>query len=229
MSLYAMGDLHLALSDEKKPMDIFNGWDNYTEKIRENWLKNISDDDTIVLAGDISWAMGLKNSYKDFEFINNLPGKKIILKGNHDYWWATRSKMEKYFSENGFDTLSILFNNCYCYEGYGICGTRGWISIDGDTESEKVMAREVQRLEVSIQSAISENLEPIVFMHYPPLYGASCNYDMLDILYKYKIKRCLYGHIHGYSQRNAITGVRDGVKYDMISSDFLQFTPFKVL
>ena len=106
MSLYAMGDLHLALSDEKKPMDIFNGWDNYTEKIRENWLKNISDDDTIVLAGDISWAMGLKNSYKDFEFINNLPGKKIILKGNHDYWWETVAKM-KIYRKKSSDGLSM--------------------------------------------------------------------------------------------------------------------------
>ncbi|MBQ3566973.1 MAG: metallophosphoesterase [Oscillospiraceae bacterium] len=229
MSLYAIGDLHLALSDLKKPMDIFNGWEGYTEKIEKNWRACITENDTVVLAGDTSWAMGLENSFKDFEFINNLPGKKIILKGNHDYWWATMSKMQKFFSSNNFDTLSILFNNCYQYEKYGLCGTRGWISIDGDTESEKIMVREVQRLEVSINSAIGQGLEPIVFMHYPPVYGASCNYDILDVLYRYNIKWCLYGHIHGYSQRNAVTGVHDGVRYDMISSDFLQFAPFKVL
>ena len=137
--------------------------------------------------------------------------------------------MENFFAENGFNTLHILFNNCYAYGDYGICGTKGWVSIDGDTENEKVMAREVQRLEVSIQAALSQNLKPVVFMHYPPLYGSSCNFDILDILYKYNIEQCFYGHIHGYSQRNAVTGMHDGVKYDMISSDFLQFVPYKVM
>lgn len=229
MSLYAIGDLHLALGDTNKPMDIFNGWENYTEKLEDNWRRIITPDDTVVLAGDISWAVGLERSYKDFEFINSLPGRKIILKGNHDYWWSTKAKMDRFFSENGFDTLSILFNNCYEYEGYGICGTRGWVSINGDTENEKVMAREVQRLEVSIKEALSKGLDPIVFMHYPPVYGATCNYDILDVLFRYKIKRCLYGHIHGYSQRNAVTGLHDDINYEMISGDFINFAPKKVL
>ncbi len=229
MSLYAIGDLHLALGDTNKPMDIFNGWDNYIEKIETNWRSMISENDTVVLAGDISWAVGLKNSLNDFAFIDALPGRKIILKGNHDYWWSTKTKMECFFKENNFDTLNILFNNCYEYEGFGICGTRGWVSINGDTENEKVMAREVQRLEVSIKEALSKNLEPIVFMHYPPVYAATCNYDILDILFRYKIKRCLYGHIHGYSQKNAITGVQDEIEYDMISSDYLHFAPLKVM
>ncbi len=229
MSLYAIGDLHLALGDSNKPMDIFNGWDNYIEKIQKNWMNTVSDKDTVVLAGDISWAVGLKNSLKDFAFIDALPGRKIILKGNHDYWWSTKTKMENFFKENSFDTLNILFNNCYEYNNFGICGTRGWVSINGDTENEKVMAREVQRLEVSIRDALSKNLEPVVFMHYPPVYGASCNYDILDILFKYKIKRCFYGHIHGYSQRDAITGIQDDIEYDMISSDYLHFAPLKVM
>ncbi len=229
MSLYAIGDLHLSFSDSFKPMDIFNGWDGYIGRLEENWKSSVNENDTVVIAGDTSWAMGLKNSVKDFAFINNLPGRKIILKGNHDYWWATKSKMENFFAENGFDTLHILFNNCYAYGDYGICGTRGWVSIDGDTENEKVMAREVQRLDVSIQAALSQNLKPLVFMHYPPLYGSSCNFDILNILYKYSIEKCFYGHIHGYSQRNAVTGMHDGVEYNMISSDFLQFSPYKVV
>lgn len=228
MSLFAIGDLHLSLASDK-PMNIFNGWDDYTEKLEENWRSVVKDDDTVVLAGDISWAMGLENSFEDFQFVDSLPGKKIILKGNHDYWWATKTKMEKFFASNGFDTLNILFNNFFEYENIGICGTRGWVSINGDTENEKVMAREVQRLETSIKGAVEAGLMPVVFMHYPPVYGSSCNYDILDVLFRYDIKDCYYGHIHGYSQKNAITGIQDGINYRMISSDFLQFMPLKVL
>lgn len=229
MALYVIGDLHLALSDTYKPMDIFNGWEGYTEKLEKNWRNMINDSDTVVLAGDTSWAMKLQNSYKDFEFVNSLPGKKIILKGNHDYWWSTMAKMERYFKENSFDTISILFNNCYAYENYGICGTRGWVNIGDDTEDEKVMLREVQRLEVSIKAAEEQGLEPLVFMHYPPVYGASCNYDILDVLYRHNIRKCFYGHIHGYSQKNAVTGVHDGVEYIMISGDYIKFRPYKVV
>lgn len=228
MSLYAIGDLHLSL-DSDKPMNIFNGWDDYTQRLEANWKSTVKDDDTVVLAGDISWAVGLENSFKDLQFVNSLPGKKIILKGNHDYWWATKTKIEKFFSLNGFDTLNILFNNYFQYENIGICGTRGWVSIDGDSENEKVMAREVQRLETSVKGAVEAGLTPVVFMHYPPVYGSSCNYDILDVLFRYDIKECYYGHIHGYSQKNAITGMQDGINYRMISSDYLQFMPLKVL
>ena len=228
MSLYAIGDLHLSL-DSDKPMNIFNGWDDYTERLESNWKSAVKDDDTVVIAGDVSWAVGLENSFKDLQFVNSLPGKKIILKGNHDYWWATKTKIEKFFAANSFDTLNILFNNFFQYENIGICGTRGWVSIDGDTENEKVMAREVQRLETSIKGAVQAGLTPVVFMHYPPVYGNSCNYDILDVLFRYDIKDCYYGHIHGYSQRNAVTGIQDGINYRMISSDYLQFMPFKVL
>ncbi len=228
MSLFAIGDLHLSL-DSDKPMNIFNGWDDYTERIEKNWKSVVKDDDTVVLAGDISWAVGLENSFKDFQFIDSLPGKKIILKGNHDYWWATKTKIEKYFSANSFDTLNILFNNHFRYENIGICGTRGWVSINGDTENEKVMAREVQRLETSVKGAVEDGLLPVVFMHYPPVYGSTCNYDILDVLFRYNIKDCYYGHIHGYSQKNAVTGIQDGINYRMISSDYLQFMPLKVL
>ena len=128
MALFAIGDLHLSLGDQFKPMDIFNGWDGYVEKLEQNWRSTVTPEDTVVLAGDTSWAMKLPNVLNDFEFINSLPGKKIILKGNHDYWWSTMAKMERFVEENHFDTISFLFNNCYSYGKYGICGTRGWVA-----------------------------------------------------------------------------------------------------
>ena len=229
MALFAIGDLHLSLGDQFKPMDIFNGWDGYVEKLEQNWRSTVTSEDTVVLAGDTSWAMKLPNVFNDFEFINSLPGKKIILKGNHDYWWSTMAKMERFVEENHFDTISFLFNNCYSYGKYGICGTRGWVSIGDGTEDEKVQFREVQRLEVSIKAALDAGLEPVVFLHYPPVYGLNSNYDILDVLYRYGIKKCFYGHIHGYSQKNAITGMHDGVEYIMISSDYLKFAPYHVM
>ena len=229
MALFAIGDLHLSFGDQFKPMDIFSGWEGYTEKLEANWKNTISDEDTVVLAGDTSWAMKLQNAYRDFEFVDGLPGRKIILKGNHDYWWSTMAKMERYLKENNFSTIDILFNNCYRYDSYGICGTPGWVSTGEDTEDERVMFREVQRLEVSIKDAVSKGLEPIVFMHYPPVYGSFCNYDILDVLYRYSIKKCYYGHIHGYSQKNAVTGLHDGIEYTMISGDYLKFMPLKIM
>ncbi len=139
------------------------------------------------------------------------------------------AKMERFVEENHFDTISFLFNNCYFYGKYGICGTRGWVSIGDGTEDEKVQFREVQRLEVSIKAALDAGLEPVVFLHYPPVYGLNSNYDILDVLYRYGIKKCFYGHIHGYSQKNAITGMHDGVEYIMISSDYLKFAPYRVM
>lgn len=227
MALYVIGDLHLSLGAPEKPMDIFNGWENYIEFLRENWCA--VSEDTVVLAGDLSWAMGLEASRADFEFINSLPGTKIILKGNHDYWWTTKAKLDGFFAASGFNTLNILHNNCYAYGEYGICGTRGWVNMPDEPADAKVIAREAQRLEVSIKAALAQRLKPIVFLHYPPLFGGSCNYEMLDVLYKYKIKECYYGHIHGSGHKNAVIGERDGVNYHLISSDFLQFYLEKVL
>lgn len=230
MSLYVMGDLHLCLSVPDKTMSVFAGWDDYQERIKENWLNTVSSDDTIVLAGDISWGMSLQQAAPDFEFIHKLPGKKIILKGNHDYWWVTMKKMEDFFSENGFDTIRILHNNHYAYEKYGICGTRGWVNMPGETQDEKVLRREVQRLEASIKSALSVNLEPMVFMHYPPIFSSNFNYDILEILYRYNIKDCYYGHVHGRQAHGlCVTNTYDDINFHLISSDYLQFVPEKVL
>lgn len=229
MSLFVIGDLHLSLGDPEKSMEIFPGWENYQERIEKNWLETVGEQDTIVLAGDISWGMSLAKAQPDFAFIEKLPGKKILLKGNHDYWWTTKRKMETYFEENGFKSLNILHNNHFQYESYGICGTRGWVNMPDEPADAKVLAREAQRLEVSIQSAVNAGLEPIVFMHYPPIFGESFNYDILDVLYRYKIKRCYYGHIHDKGHSVGINGTYDDIFFSMISGDYLQFIPEKVM
>jgi len=210
-------------------MDIFGGWDNHVEKLTENWNRTVSPEDTVVVPGDISWGIDLGEARADFSYVNNLNGKKIISKGNHDYWWTTMSKLNKFLDENGFDSIKFLHNNHYAYGKYGICGTRGWINETEVPADAKVLAREAQRLEVSIQSALNENLEPIVFLHYPPVYGNECNYDILDVMYKYNIKECYYGHLHGRSHKNAVCGERDGINFHLIASDFVQFCPVLVV
>lgn len=231
MSLYVIGDLHLSYGVPDKSMNIFHGWQNYQELIDKNWRETITGDDTIVIAGDVSWGMSLQQASADFKYINSLPGHKIIIKGNHDYWWTTKKKMEDFFTAEGYDKISILHNNHFVYNyKYGICGTRGWVNIPGEKQDVKVLQREVQRLEMSIKSAISENLEPIVFMHYPPIYGSNFNYDLLEILYRYNIKECYYGHIHGRSGHSlCVNGLYDDVNFHLISGDYLQFIPEKVL
>ncbi|MDE7138067.1 MAG: metallophosphoesterase, partial [Ruminococcus sp.] len=199
MSLFVIADLHLCQGNPEKTMSIFSGWKNYQELIRKNWLELIKNDDTVVLPGDISWGMSLQDSSPDFHFIENLTGEKIIIKGNHDYWWSTKKKMEDFLTAEGCRSIKILHNNHFRYGNYGICGTRGWVNMPGETQDEKVLKREVQRLETSIKSALSENLEPVVFMHYPPIFATNFNYDILEILYRYNIKDCYYGHVHGRS------------------------------
>jgi len=230
MSLYVLADLHLCFSDPSKTMSIFSGWQDYQERIKKHWLDNIENDDTIVLPGDISWGMSLSEAVPDFRFINELPGSKIIIKGNHDYWWSTKKKMDEFLLAEGFDTIKILHNNHYRYENYGICGTRGWVNMPGETQDEKVLKREVQRLETSIRSALAENLEPIVFLHYPPIFAANFNYGILEVLYRYNIKNCYYGHIHGKSAHElCVTNTYDGINFHLISGDYLQFIPEKIL
>ncbi len=233
MSLYVIGDLHLTFSDPSKTMEVFPGWENYQERIEKNWLETVKPEDTVVIAGDLSWGISLQQAEPDFRFINGLPGRKLILKGNHDYWWVTKKKMETFFAENGFDTLNIIHNNHYAYENYGICGTRGWVNgTDGsrDVQDEKVLKREVQRLETSIKSAVGAGLEPLVFMHYPPIFASNFNYDILEILYRYNIKECYYGHIHGRSAHElCVKNTYDGVNFHLISGDYIHFMPEKVL
>lgn len=229
MSLFVLADLHLCKGNPEKTMSIFNGWQDYQELIEKNWKELIREDDTIVLPGDISWGMSLKEAAADFHFIQNLPGKKIVIKGNHDYWWTTKKKMEDFLAAEGCDSVKILHNNHYRYEEYGICGTRGWVNMPGETQDEKVLKREVQRLETSIKSALAENLKPIVFLHYPPIFATNFNYDILDVLYRYKIEDCFYGHIHGRSAHDlCVKNTYDDINFHLISGDYLHFLPQKI-
>ena len=230
MSLFVIGDTHLSFGSAK-PMDIFAGWENHTELLETAWRERITDADTIVLAGDTSWGMTLEEALPDFQWLNALPAhEKIILKGNHDYWWTTVTKMQAFFEEQQLDTLRILHNNHYAYGEYGICGTRGWVNMEpGEPANAKVNAREAQRLEVSIRSALAAHLQPIVFLHYPPIYGSSENYEMLDVLWRHPVSDCWYGHVHGKAHSHAINGERGGVRYHLIAGDYVQFIPQKVM
>ncbi len=228
MALFALGDLHLSFGT-KKPMDIFEGWENHTERIKKSWCETVSERDTVVIPGDVSWAMNFDEAKPDFAFIHALPGKKIISKGNHDYWWTTAAKMNAFFTENGFTDISILHNNSYPYEAYGICGTRGWINDNSEPADAKVLAREAGRLEASISDAERRGLEPLVFLHYPPIYGTEYNYDILEVMYRHGIKRCYYGHVHGRAHKYAVNGERDGILFTLVSGDYRQFVPFKIM
>lgn len=227
MKLFVIADLHLSFGVDK-PMDIFGGWDDYVSRLEVNWEKNVGPDDVVVMPGDLSWGMNFEQSYKDFEFVNKLNGTKIISKGNHDYWWNSKSKMEKFLSDNGFDTIKILHNNHYKFNDIGICGTRGWINDNTEPADAKILAREAGRLKLSIESALKENLRPIAFLHYPPVYANSRNEEILEVLNHYGIKECFYGHIHGKAKQYAINGIVDGINYHLISSDYLQFNPMDI-
>jgi predicted phosphohydrolase len=224
MALYAIGDTHLSLGADK-PMDIFGGgWEGYVDKLTEGFSA-VAPDDTVVLCGDISWGMSLEEAERDFDFLNALPGKKILLKGNHDYWWTTASKMERFFTEHGFYTLGILHNNCHFYGEVALCGTRGWFY--EETGSRKVFLRELIRLEASLKAA--GDREKLCFLHYPPFYqGYTCQ-EIIDLLEKYAVSRCYYGHLHSGSCRLAVEGVRGGVEYHLISADNLNFKPQKIV
>ena len=224
MSLYAIADLHLSFS-VNKPMNIFAGWEDYVQRLTDNWQNTVKSEDTVVIPGDISWGMNFSEVKVDFDYINRLNGRKIILKGNHDYWWNTMSKMNRFLEENGFDTISILNNNHYSYGEYGICGTRGWVKDTEEPADAKVLAREAQRLETSIKSALADGKKPLVFLHYPPVYNNEYNYDIIDVLFKYDIKQCWYGHLHGKAHRFAVCGEYDGINYQLIAGDFVQFCP----
>ena len=227
MALYTIGDLHLSLSSDK-PMEVFgDGWTNYVERIREGF-SCLTGNDVTVLCGDLSWGMSLEESLEDFRFIDDLPGKKLLLKGNHDYWWNTASKMRRFFAEHELTTLDILHNNCHIYGDYAICGTRGWFyELDDEgTHDEKIFRRELGRLETSLQAA--GDRKKLCFLHYPPMYqGYECP-EILELLQKYEVEACCYGHLHGVTHRRAIEGTYHGTEFSLISADYLKFVPKKI-
>ena len=228
MSVYAIADLHLSFS-VNKPMDVFKGWENYTDRLKQNWQRLITPEDTVVIAGDVSWAMNLSQIYEDFKFINGLNGKKIILKGNHDYWWTTKAKMDKYISDNGFETISILHNNYFVADGVAICGSRGWFYDAEDDADKIILNREVGRIRLSVEPAINSGYTPVVFLHYPPIYNNIECKEIIDVLREYEIKKCFYGHIHGgNAAKRAFIGERYGIKFNLIACDRLGFMPLTI-
>jgi predicted phosphohydrolase len=228
MALYALGDLHLSLGSNK-PMDVFGGrWEGYMDKLRDG-LSVLTEEDTIVLLGDLSWALDLESAAADFAFINELPGRKLILKGNHDYWWNTASKFEKFCSAHGFQNLFLLHNNCHWYGETAICGTRGWFFEEEQegTHDEKVFRRELGRLETSLKQAGEK--EKLCFLHYPPRYRGYVCQEILDMLHAYGVRDCYYGHLHGDSHKLALQGESAGIGYWLTAADYLNFRPMKVM
>lgn len=229
MALYTIGDLHLSFATDK-PMDIFGVcWHNHPLKIKENWC--LSQEDTCVIAGDSSWAINLEEATADLRFINDLPGHKIILKGNHDYWWETLTKLNKFKKEKNLNKIDFLFNNSFCADGVYICGTRGWIRESGVTEDETIIAREAGRLRLSLESCRKANplAEPVVFLHYPPLFANERCAPIMNVLKEYNIKKLYYGHLHGKNAHAlAVEGIHEGIDMKLISCDYTNFTPVKI-
>jgi predicted phosphohydrolase len=215
-------------------MDIFAGWENHISRLVKNWNETVSDTDTVVIPGDVSWAPRLNDAGADLRFINDtLKGNKIILKGNHDYWWNTASKMNNFLSANGFSKIKIINNCAALCENIVVCGTRGWINENDVPCDVKILEREAARLELSVKDAVkilasTQAKEIIAFIHYPPVFANEENYRIIEILRKYGIKRCFYGHVHGKAKYKAFVGIRDNIEYSMVSADTIGFTPVLV-
>lgn len=203
-------------------MTVFRGWENYIERIEANWKRLVKPEDTVILPGDLSWSLKLTEAYEDFCFLNSLPGKKILLKGNHDLWWSTVKKVNEFLKENGFDTIGLLFNDAILAENRVICGTRGWFY--DDSADSKIRKREVGRLRMSLEAADKLEGEKTVFLHYPPVYGEYVCKDILEVLHEYGIKTVYHGHIHGSGFHNAVSEF-DGISFKLISADCIDFTP----
>jgi len=226
MALYAIGDLHLSLSCNKS-MEVFgDAWKDYVTRIADA-LGQLTEEDVLILDGDTSWGMTLEEAEADFRFLDQFPGKKYLVKGNHDYWWATAAKFRRFCEEKEIRSLELLHNNCIFYGDYAVCGTRGWfLEEDQKPHNAKVLAREVMRLETSLQAAGEKPI--LCFLHYPPLYqGYECP-EILSVLEKYRVERCYYGHLHGPTIRRRLEGKRGNTDFSLISADYLGFIPKKI-
>lgn len=238
MSLFVMADLHLDIRSNQKSMEVFGSrWQNYTERIASQWNAVVSDTDTVIIPGDISWALTTNDAIEDLKWIDALSGKKLIMKGNHDFWWSTVSKMERMFCENCINTIGILNNNAVAIENYIVAGSRGWFvdksmqSTELNVDYEKIVNREVIRLKMSLDAAkalhAESNKEILVFFHFPPLWGDYICEPILDLLKEYEIHRCFFGHIHGvYGQSGSFEW--EGIRFQMISADYLKFLPYYI-
>ena len=228
MALYAISDLHLAFTTDK-PMDIFGEkWLKHDEKIKENWINKITDEDTVLIAGDISWSMNSSDSKVDLDWINSLPGKKIISKGNHDYWWSGITKLN-----NMYQDMKFLQNNFYVYKDYAICGSRGWVLENSEKftdKDRKILNRELIRMRLSLNNAKEAGFNKfIVMIHYPPINEKNEFSVFTDLFKEYNVEKVIYGHLHGPSLATAFNGVKDDIDYLITSCDYLNFDPIKIL
>ena len=237
MSVFTIADLHLSTLDStNKSMEVFGRrWTDYTKRLERNWRHLITDEDTVIIPGDISWALSLEESLSDLKFIDSLPGKKILGKGNHDFWWCTMKKHLEFFEKNEIKTISFLFNNAHVTEDFIIAGTRGWYhdedvsNIPDNTDFEKLTKREELRLRLSLDTAVklkeeSPEKEIIAFMHFPPFWSGKASEGIVAALKEYGIKRVYFGHIHGnYTVPPVIE--YDGIEMHLVSADYLDFIP----
>ena len=234
MSIYTIGDLHLSFK-ENKPMSIFgDNWEGHEEKIKNNWIENVKEEDLVVIPGDFSWSTYLKDTDSDFNYLNSLPGKKLLLKGNHDYWWTTVTRMRDFLKQNEFENIDFIYNNAYEFENCIIAGTRGWSQTE-ENEDKRLLKREAIRLELSIQNGINtygDNKKIIIFMHYPPINNSNITKneanEFIRIMQKYKIKKCFYGHLHSNSIKEAVEGKHFGINFKLVSADGLDFKLYKI-
>lgn len=221
MSIFAISDLHLSFGTDK-PMSIFKGWENHTERLVANWKRLVKEDDTVILAGDFSWALKIEEALADFEFLEKLPGKKIFLKGNHDLWWSTVKKIRDFWQKHNFKSFDLVFNNTIIADGFAIAGTRGWFYDEKGTQ--KIKQREAGRLEASLTAAEKTGLPIITFLHYPPVYNGSACDEILAVLKQHNINHIYCGHIHGNGFHHTLSDY-DGIKFTLISCDCIDFTP----
>jgi len=236
MHIYALADLHLSLA-AGKPMDIFGGnWDGHHEKIRKNWQKVVTRGDITVIPGDVSWAMTLDEALEDLKFLNSLNGRKLVGKGNHDYFWPTKTRFDAFLMEHGLDTISLLYNNAYEAGELIICGTRGWVldpesrapENSGEADHKKILLREANRLKMSLECGknIAAGRELAAFLHYPPVLGEIVSAEILETLAEYGVKRCWFGHVHSPSAKRSFR--REGIEFTLCSSNLVDFTPVLV-
>lgn len=224
MSLFAIGDTHLSFGVEK-PMDVFRGWSDYEKRLEENWHGVVSPEDTVLICGDVSWALKLSEALPDLRFLQSLPGSKLLMKGNHDYWWETRSKMEKFLADNSVTGIDFLYNNAFSVDGIAVAGTKGWFYDSGAEDEAKALNRECCRLRLSLQKAAELPGEKVAFLHYPPLSVKAVCRELIDILHEFGITRCYYAHLHGAGGAAAYEGDFEGVDFRLISADRLGFMP----
>lgn len=228
MSLFVISDTHLSLSTDKS-MTVFRGWDDYVMRMEKQWRALVKPTDTVVIAGDVSWAMTLEETLADFSFLNDLPGQKLLFKGNHDYWWCTRRKMDAFLEENGLYSLRIVHNDAVAVDNrFAVCGSRGWYVAPSEEDNAKILQREAARLKTSIDAAKKTGLEPIVFLHYPPIADGIVCRELTDVLHAEGITRCYYGHVHSAGIHQAVQGEWEGIHLQLTSCDALSFCPLLI-